>query len=155
MLNEFTLDESPFFFSPHLVCRRQTLLYKTVDCGFSLAKEFLQASARPMNFVLDFWFTSLGGELSAKLPHLIGQFPYEIDQRWHCTPQFIECNGVVKHKCWRTHLYEFASKVRKCSNGGIKHGIRAFPPSFHHITTVHHNHTHQPPLKWNRGIIRS
>ncbi len=68
-------------FLRHFVCRHQTLLCKTVDCGFSLAKNSSQASARPMNFVLDFGFTSLGGELSAKLPHLIGQFPNEIDQR--------------------------------------------------------------------------
>lgn len=80
MLDEFTLNKSPRLFARYLVRRNFSVTRKVIHGGSCLA-ENVAGLNHADELCCRLTVVSLGGELSAKLPHLIGQIPYEIDQR--------------------------------------------------------------------------
>ena len=77
---KLTFDKTPFLFARHFICRHLTLISEAIDSGFGFAQNLTGFGDTDKSGV-GLRVVSLEGELSAKLPHLIGQFSYEIDQR--------------------------------------------------------------------------
>ena len=77
---KLTLDKTPFLFARHFICRHLALISEAIYRGFGFA-QYLTGFGDTDKSGVGLRVVSLGGELSAKLSHLIGQFPNEIDQR--------------------------------------------------------------------------